>query len=64
MSEEINGIYVGVTTVADNDSGDDNSEDWSVKQHAVSSDSVICKDSSTAEIKIQMFFFSEMYKPK
>jgi hypothetical protein len=58
MSEKMNGIYVGVATVVDNESGNDNSEGWSVKQHAVSSDSVICKDSLTAEIKNTNVFFS------
>jgi hypothetical protein len=64
ISEGLKGISVAATAVADDEHGDGDSEDSSVEQHAVSSDSVICKDLSIAEVEISPFFFSEEHELK
>ncbi len=61
---EIEGVSVTATAVADDENSDGDSEGSSVEQQAVSSYSVICKDSSIAEIEISPFFFSEKHEPK
>ncbi len=64
MSEGLQGVSVVATAVADDANGDRDSEGSSVKQQAVSSDSVICKDLSIAEVEISSFVFSEEHEPK
>ena len=64
MSEGIKGVSVAAAAVADDENGDGDSKGSSVEQQAVSSDSVICKDSSIAEVEISPFFFSEEHEPK
>jgi hypothetical protein len=65
MSEGLKGVSVVVTAVDDDDeNGDRDSEGSSVEQQAVSSDSVICKDLSIAEVEISPFFSSAKHEPK
>ncbi|EPS57630.1 hypothetical protein M569_17187 [Genlisea aurea] len=64
MSEGLKGVSVVVTAVDDDDeNGDRDSEGSSVEQQAVSSDSVICKDLSIAEItKVFVTVTSKIHK--
>jgi hypothetical protein len=52
MSEGLKGVSVVATAVDDDGNGDRDSERSSVEQQDVSSDSVICKDLSIAEVEI------------
>ena len=65
MSGKIERIPVAVTAVADDENGDEDSEGSFIDQKAVSSDSLICKNSSVAEVEISpFFFFWKSMKPK
>ena len=50
MSEGTKGVSVAAA-VADNGNGDEDSEGSSVEQQVVSSDSVICENSSIVEVE-------------
>ena len=64
MSEGIKGVSVATAAVANNENGDRDFKDSSVEQQAVSSDSVIYKDSSIAEVEISSFFFRKSMSQK
>jgi hypothetical protein len=57
MSEGIKRVPVAATAVADDENGERDSKDSFIDQKAVSSDSLICKNSSVAEVEISPFFF-------
>ena len=57
--EGIKRISVAAAAVADGENGDGDSKDSSVEQQTVSSDSIICKNSSIAEVEISPFVFFE-----
>ncbi len=64
MSERLKGVSVAVTAVGGDEYGDGDSEGSSVEQYAVSSDSVIFKDLSIAEVEMLPFCFSEEHEQK
>jgi len=57
MSGGIKRVPVAATAVADDENGDKDSKDSFIDQKAVSFDSLICKNSSVAEVEISPFFF-------
>jgi hypothetical protein len=57
MSKELKRVSLVTTAVDDDENGDRDSEGSAVEQQVVSSDYVICKDLSIAEVEISPFFF-------
>jgi len=64
MSEGLKGVSVAATAVADDENSDGDSEISSVEQQAATSDFVICKNLSIAEVEIPPFFFSDEHESK
>lgn len=64
ICEGIKRVSVAVTAVAADENGDGDSEGSSVEQQVVSSDSVICNDSSIAVAKVSLSFFRKSMSEK